>query len=94
MVNDDIVTLIAEIAEGKEEKTDVFAEISSVGQAEFFSAAQIGFKAEMRLSVRTEDYEGQTLVIVKHRRYAIYRTYMKDNGKTELYLTDRLGIRN
>lgn len=91
---DNIITLVWPLESGGEEKTDVFAEIGSVGQKEFFAAAQMGFKAEMKLEVRVDDYDGQPAAIVKNKRYSIYRTYIREDQMIELYLSDKIGVRN
>ena len=55
-MRDDIITLVWPLDAAQEEKTDVFATIGSVGQREFFSAAQSGFKAELVKEGKHYDY--------------------------------------
>lgn len=92
-MRDDIVTLVWPLEAAPEEKTDVFATIRSVGQREFFSAAQSGFKAEKKIEVRVEDYNNQPFAIVDGKRYAVYRTFERDDQKIELYLGQKIGVR-
>ena len=58
-MSDEIITLIAEIDAETEEKLDIFGTVESVGQREFFAAAQAGFKAEFKITVWVSDYDGQ-----------------------------------
>lgn len=93
---DCIVTLIASIDDETEERTEILATRESAGQKEFFAAAQSGFRAECKLTVRYEEYEGQEfaelLLHGRKKRLYIYRTYDRDDGKTELYLTGKAGV--
>lgn len=92
-MRDDIVTLVWPLDAAQEEETDVFATIKSVGQREFFSAAQSGFKAEKKIEVRIEDYNDQPFVVVSGKRYSVYRTFERDDQKIELYLGQKVGVR-
>lgn len=71
---------------------EVFAEINPVGRDEFTAAGQKDYKASMMIEVWGFEYEGQTEVSIDGKRYAVYRTYgPKSNGKTELYIAERVG---
>lgn len=73
-------------------ETEAIAKVNPVGRDEFAAAGQKGYKAEFMLEVWTFEYSGQKEVIVGGKRYAIYRTYgPKPNGKTELYVSERVG---
>lgn len=89
---DDIVILVHELDEENTEETEVFATVESVGQKEFFSAAQAGFEAEYKISLRIEDYDGEVYVKLDGRNYDIYRTYRRRDGKMELYLGKKIGV--
>lgn len=91
-MSDEIITLIAEIDAETEEKLDIFGTVESVGQREFFAAAQAGFKAEFKITVWTSDYDGQTIVEFNNKRYGVYRTYLLSDGHIELYLTSKVGV--
>ena len=96
LTEDCTVTLVAVGDDDTEELTEVFATCESAGQKEFFSAAQSGFKAECKLTLWREEYEGQEFVELffhggKKRLY-VYRTYDREDGKTELYLTGKAGV--
>ena len=91
-MNDEIVTLICEIDAETEERQEVFAKAESIGQKEFFAAAQTGFKAEFKMTVWQSDYEGQNIVELNNQRYSVYRTYLRSDEHIELYLTSKVGV--
>lgn len=91
-MGDGIVTLIIAVDEGNEERQEVFATVESVGQKEFFAAAQTGFKAEYKITVWQSDYEGQNIVELNNQRYSVYRTYLRNDEHIELYLTSKVGV--
>lgn len=92
-MRDDIITLVWPLSGGKEDKTDVFGRIESVGQSEFFAAAQNGLKPQYKVTLWEHDYDGQTIVIVSGKRYSVYRTYIRPDQKIELYLDGKIGVR-
>jgi hypothetical protein len=74
------------------QETEVIASINPVGRDEFAAAGQLGYKATSQLEVWDFEYDGQTEVYIDGKRYAVYRTYgPKSNGKTELYIAERVG---
>lgn len=94
MERDHVAYLISETHEADElaqmipmeHRREVFCTIGSVQQSEWFSAGRNGLKAQLRLKVFADDYAGETMVEVDGVRYEIYRTYLGDNSKMELYL--------
>ena len=74
-------------------KREVFAEIKSISQSEFFNAGQSGLKPEYKITVWTQEYNGERLVEYNDRIYTVYRTYI-GKDRTELYLTRKEGISN
>lgn len=90
---DDIVTLVWQTEAKTEERTDVFAKIESVGRAEFFAGAETGLKPEYKISLWLSDYDGQPIAIIRGKRYSVYRTYVRDDQKIELYVSDKAGVR-
>lgn len=87
-----LIDLLVKKNQAEYEKTEVIAKINPVGRDEFTAAGQKGYKAESMLEVWSFEYSGQKEVIVDGQRYAIYRTYgPKPNGKTELYIAERVG---
>lgn len=99
MERDHIATLIAQAHEKDallqlvptETRREVFCTVGSIQQSEFFAAGRSGLKAQMRLTVFAEDYRGEELVEVDGVKYEIYRTYLGDNERLELYLKKRGG---
>lgn len=89
---DDVIILIHEINDEETEEKEVLATVESVGQNEFFSAAQAGLKAEFKLSLWTDDYDGEVFAKINGRNYDIYRTYMRKDGKIELYCGKKIGV--
>lgn len=89
---DDIVILVCELDEEHTEEKEVFATVESVGQGEFFAAAQTGLKAEFKIVVWIDDYDGEVWVKIQNRNYDIYRTYMRKHGKIELYCGKKIGV--
>lgn len=75
-----------------ETKREIFCEVCSVQQSEWFSAGQKGLKAQLVLKVFPDDYAGESLIEVDGIRYGIYRTYLTKNYKLELYLEKKGGV--
>lgn len=86
-VQDDIGNLIPSSTPALRE---VFADLQSVGRAEFFAAAQSGLKPEIRAVVHAEEYRGEREAQLGGERYTVYRSYTTGD-KTELYLTRKAG---
>ena len=76
----------------REHRREVFCTIGSIQQSEFFGAGRKGFKAQFRVTVFSGDYEGEELIEVDGVRYGIYRTYLDDNDRMELYLKKMGGV--
>ena len=79
---------LGEWIETREEST-VFAYVSSVTMSEFYEAGLQGFKPEFRFSVWMSEYDGQEVLEYNDKVYTIYRTYMRDDGRIELYVTEK-----
>ena len=92
-MRDAVITLVWPISAGQEEKKDVFAHVESVGQQEFFAAAQTGLKPQYKVTVWESDYDEQPIVIVSGKRYTVYRTYLRNDQKIEMYLSEKIGVR-
>lgn len=89
---DDVIILVHELDDETTEEKEVFATVESVGQNEFFSAAQAGLKAEYKVSVWIDDYDNEAYIKIGGRNYDIYRTFMRKDGKTELYTGKKIGV--
>ncbi len=89
LTEDEIGNSISEPAEGTSE-TAVFCEISSISQSEFYKAAAVGYKPQLRIKLWEEEYSGQSLVRIGDLYYSVIRSFT-ENGMTELYLEGRMG---
>ena len=74
-----------------ESSRQVFCEVFSVTQSEFYAASDADLKPEYRFNVFFGDYEGEKIVEYKGERYAIYRTYHAGDYM-ELYVERQAGI--
>lgn len=70
----------------------VFAEVSSVGQSEWFEGGRNGLNPEYRFRMFAYDYNGESLVRYNGNIYSIYRTYVDRNELIELYAEKREGV--
>lgn len=74
-----------------EVKTDVFATVQSVTMYEFYEAGREGMKPDYRFHMWMTEYNDQELVEYKDKRYRIYRTYIRNDGRIELYVNEQKG---
>lgn len=74
-----------------ETSEDIFCNVKSVPQNEFFKTARQGIKAKYVLIVRQVDYSDQIKVSYNNHIYHVYRTYMTDNENIELYVEEKGG---
>ena len=94
----DVLTLIAQTIStdqygnevATEVKKQVFCEVDSITQTEFYQAANTELNPEYRFTIFFGDYDGQPLVEYNGVRYAIYRTYRADDN-LELYVERKIG---
>lgn len=77
----------------KQTKTEIFAEVKSVSQTEFFEAGRNGLKPDYKVTVWSCEYNGEMLAEYNEVLYEIYRTYLAGD-KTELYFKKKEGILN
>jgi len=90
---DEAITLLKEIettdeygdAEKTYEETEIFAQIRSIGQTEFYQAQAVGFRPEIKFVIADFiDYDGQELIKYtpygqEEQIYKVIRTYRQDN---------------
>ena len=99
-MRDDVISLISieiiydEIGQPKEQEVsrEVFCTVESVSQNEFYQASQAGMKPQFKITVSEFDYEGETKAEFRGKRYAIYRTYLCNDERIELYLQTKAGV--
>lgn len=75
------------------EYTELFAEVKSIGQKEFYQAQTAGAKPEIKFVIPDYlDYSGQQQLVYGDIRYQILRTYRTE--KNELEITCYGGVRD
>ena len=74
-----------------ETQTEVFCEVNSITQNEFFAAGKEGFRPSFRFDVFFGDYNDEQILEYDGKRYFIYRTYRRDDTM-ELYTEMRVGV--
>ena len=72
-------------------KRDVFVQVDSISQAEFFEAGRNGLNPEFRFRMFNGDYDGETACEFHGDSYAVYRTYLRRNDVLELYVERKGG---
>ena len=72
-------------------KFEIFGIVESVTMSEFYQAGMQGFKPEYRVLVWMNEYSGQEILEYDDKIYRIYRTFRRDDGRIELYVTERKG---
>lgn len=71
---------------------EVFAELMSIGQSEFYQAQTNGMKPEIKFKIADYlDYNNEEIISYEDINYKILRTYRKGN---ELEITCYGGVRN
>lgn len=63
---------------------EVFAELKSIGQSEFYQAQAVGLKPELKFILADYyDYDNEKIVDYKERDYKVIRTY-RDGNQLEI----------
>lgn len=75
-----------------ETTTTLPATVTSISRAEWTAAGQLGLTPSYVVTVFSGDYAGETSCVLDGVRFAIYRTYSRDDGYTELYLERQAGV--
>lgn len=70
---------------------EVFCNVSSVTQREWFEGGRIGLNPEYRMTMFQYDYAGEQLLKYNGIIYTIYRTFVTDNDEIELYVQRKQG---
>jgi SPP1 family predicted phage head-tail adaptor len=69
----------------------VFCSKLSITRAEFNSAGQLGHKPDMVLVVDSDAYDKEKLLEYQNEKYNIYKSFMRQDGFTELYVEVNAG---
>lgn len=72
-------------------KRNVFCHVDSVTASEYFQGGANGMKPELRFTMFSYDYKGESLVEYNGVVYKVYRTYKTINDNIELYVERRKG---
>lgn len=64
---------------------EVMCQVQSVTRSEFFEGGRNGLNPEFVFLVFFGDYNEETLVEYKNKRYSVYRTYFRKDDRVELY---------
>lgn len=70
----------------------VYCNVASVSAKEWFDAGQVGLNPQYKLTLFAPDYQGEAIVELEGKRYAVYRTYRSTTELLELYLERKAGI--
>lgn len=72
-------------------ETEIFARVESVSMSEFYQAGMQGFEPDYKFTIWMTEYSGQKLLEYNEKVYSIYRTYRRDDGRLELYVSEKKG---
>lgn len=70
----------------------VFAEVTSIGQSEWFEGGRQGLNPQLRFRMFAYDYQGESLLKYNNTIYSIYRTYVDKDEIIELYTELKKGV--
>ena len=86
---------INQIVEKTRTTSTVFADVSSVSQAEFFSGGRIGLQPSLKVVIYDFEYNDEPIVRFNNKLYSVYRTfYVNGTDRVELYLEERGGTKD
>jgi SPP1 family predicted phage head-tail adaptor len=71
--------------------TSVFCSELSITRAEFTNAGQLGLKPSKLLIVDSDSYDNELFLKYLGIKYSIYKTFMRLDGFTELYVEVKAG---
>lgn len=70
----------------------VWCRVESISRAEWRDAGVQGLKPELAVVMPTCNYSGEIIAVYRGIRYAVYRTYRRnDTDEIELYLSREVG---
>lgn len=67
----------------------VFCDVKSISGQEFYNAGQNGIKPSLVFVIWEHEYGGEEEVEYLSTTYAVYRTFVRDDGRIELYTERR-----
>lgn len=72
-------------------RSKVYANVTSVSASEWFEGGRNGLNPEYRVRMFKYDYNGEEVLEIGGKQYAIYRHYEDRNDTLELYCERRKG---
>lgn len=75
----------------EETEKEVYAQVESVTQREFFEGGRNGLNPEFKFTMFAYDYNNEPIVEYNSNRYSVYRTYLTRNDMIELYVERKGG---
>lgn len=97
---DDVIILISEsytqndygVPIPAETRKQVFCKVKDITRSEFFEGGRSGLNPEMRFDVFGCDYDGETILEWRGKRYGIYRvSHYENDDYAELYVERKGG---
>lgn len=77
----------------QETATEVFCDVRSITQTEWFNAGRNGIEhPAFTFVMNRNEYADQQIVEYRGNRYGVYRTYMAKNENLELYCEAKGGV--
>lgn len=76
----------------QEVKRDVFVNVGSVSQTEWFEGKRAGLNSSYKFTMFAYDYNDEDTVEYKGNSYLVYRTYLGKNDNLELYVKKVSGV--
>lgn len=74
-------------------ETDVFCEVRSVTQSEWFEAGAEGIVPEYIFIIDRNEYDGEKVVFYDGQKYGVFRTYAGKGEDLELHCERKGGLR-
>lgn len=72
-------------------RTDVFCQVDSVSQKEFFEGGRNGLNPEFKFTMFLYDYNNEPVVEYNGNQYSVYRTFKRRSDIIELYVERKGG---
>ena len=76
----------------KESRTEVFYKPRSISSNEYFRASQSGLRPSFMVEINAFEYSDEKVIEIDGNAYDIYRTYLKNADRLELYCSERTGV--
>lgn len=69
----------------------VFVSVQSVSQSEWFEGGRNGLNPELKFTMFSFDYKGESMIEYNGVVYTVYRTYLTNRDEIELYVQRKQG---